>query len=118
MYNQLILKSNSIHITLILLSRKIAFFADWGSIATISCRDPTKGFPFSNVMSFSDGISPATSTGIPYMYFTDMEMSVHDLKCKNQMTLSMTLAQGDYCSRQNLGTQSISREKFVKFDFT
>ena len=54
-------------------------------------------------MSFSDGISPATSTGIPYMYFTDMEMSVHDLKCKNQMTLSMTLAQGDYCSRQNLG---------------
>ena len=57
-------------------------------------------------MSFSDGISPATSTGIPYMYFTDMEMSVHDLKCKNQMTLSMTLAQGDYCSRQNLGTQS------------
>ena len=69
-------------------------------------------------MSFSDGISPATSTGIPYMYFTDMEMSVHDLKCKNQMTLSMTLAQGDYCSRQNLGTQSISREKFVKFDFT
>ena len=75
---------------------------DWGSIATISCRDPIMGLPFSNVMSFSDGISPKTATGIPYMYFTDMEMSVHDINCKNEMSLSMTLAQGDYCNRKGL----------------
>ena len=48
-------------------------------MATISVRDPTKGFPFSNVISMSDGTLDGKSTGIPYMYMTDMEMSTHDL---------------------------------------
>ena len=78
---------------------------DWGSIATISCRDPILGKPFSNVMSFSDGITPETATGIPYMYFTNMEMSVEDINCKNEMSLSMTLAQGDYCKQKGLDPQ-------------
>ena len=54
-------------------------FTDWASMATISVRDPTKGFPFSNVISMSDGTLDGKSTGIPYMYMTDMEMSTHDL---------------------------------------
>ena len=63
------------------------------------------------------------SSGIPYFYFTDMEMSVHDLHVRqpnykkktlhkfclfqvnNQLSLSMTLAQGDYCKKQGLDTQ-------------
>ena len=36
------------------------------------------------------------------MYFADMEMSVEDINCKNEMSLSMTLAQGDYCNRKGL----------------
>ena len=48
-------------------------------MATISVRDPTKGFPFSNVISMSDGTLDGKSTGIPYFYMTDMEMSTHDL---------------------------------------
>ena len=48
-------------------------------MATISVREPTKGFPFSNVISMSDGTLDGKSTGIPYMYMTDMEMSTHDL---------------------------------------
>ena len=56
------------------------FFKDWASMATISSREPTVGFPFSNPWDISDGATPDVSTGIPYMYFTDMEMSVIDLK--------------------------------------
>ena len=75
-----------LHMTILFL-----LFLDWGSIATFSCRDPVKGLPFSNVMSFSDGVNPRAATGIPYFYFTDMEMSVHDINCKNELSLSMTL---------------------------
>ena len=43
------------------------------------------GFPFSNPFDISDGASPDLSTGIPYMYFTDIEMSVIDLNVSFHM---------------------------------
>ena len=49
-------------------------------MGTISAREPMAGYPFTNPWDISDGTSPEVSTGIPYMYFTDMEMSVIDLK--------------------------------------
>ena len=57
-------------------------------MATISVREPTKGFPFSNVISMSDGTLDGKSTGIPYMYMTDMEMSTHDLHVSLTTNLS------------------------------
>lgn len=39
------------------------------------------------------------------MYFTDLEMSVIDLKVDNKMSLSMTLDQGDYCRQQGIDAQ-------------
>merc|ERR1712079_670539 len=87
------------------LARYVMHYSDWGSIATISCRDPIKGLPFSNVISLSDGTNPKTATGIPYMYFADMEMPVEDINCKNEMSLSMTLAQGEYCKQKGLDPQ-------------
>ena len=56
------------------------------------------GFPFSNVLSFADGYTSETSTGTPYFFVTDMEMSQQDLNENNQMSLSMTLAESEYCS--------------------
>ncbi len=52
---------------------------DWGSMATTCTREPLVGYPFSNVFSLSDGKDLEHSSGIPYFYFTDMEMSVQDL---------------------------------------
>ena len=72
---------------------------DWGSIATITSREPMKGYPFSNVISFSDGTSAESSTGTPYFYDTDMDLSQIDINANNQISLSMTLAEGDYCSK-------------------
>ena len=58
-----------------------------------------KGYPFSNVISFSDGTSAESSTGTPYFYDTDMDLSQIDINANNQISLSMTLAEGDYCSK-------------------
>jgi len=87
------------------LARYVVHYSDWASMATISVREPTKGFPFSNVISMSDGTLDGKSTGIPYMYMTDMEMSTHDLHADNRMSLVLTLAQGDYCIKQALDPQ-------------
>ena len=54
-------------------------------MGTISAREPMAGYPFTNPWDISDGTSPEVSTGIPYMYFTDMEMSVIDLKVSKQV---------------------------------
>lgn len=48
-------------------------------MSTISTHEPIAGFPFANVFSVSDG-PMRRSTGIPYFYLTDMEISVQDLK--------------------------------------
>jgi hypothetical protein len=64
---------------LVKTERQSNFVLDWGSLATLSVRDPTVGFPFSNVFSLSDGATAKESSGVPYFFFTDMEMSVQDL---------------------------------------
>ena len=49
-------------------------------MATMSSREPTKGFPFSNPWDISDGATVDEASGVPYFYMTDMEMSVQDLQ--------------------------------------
>ena len=53
-------------------------------MGTISAREPMAGYPFTNPFDISDGTSPEVSTGIPYMYFTDIEMSVIDINVSKQ----------------------------------
>lgn len=66
--------SNLLNIIIIFL-----LLQDWTALATVSGRDPIVGYPFANIFSVSDG-PVSKSTGIPYMYLTDMEISMQDLK--------------------------------------
>ena len=45
---------------------------EWGSIATISTLESMKGQPFSNVISFNEGLE-GVSTGVPYFFITDLD---------------------------------------------
>eukprot|EP00095_Tigriopus_kingsejongensis_P011435 maker-scaffold222_size251774-snap-gene-0.21 protein:Tk11435 transcript:maker-scaffold222_size251774-snap-gene-0.21-mRNA-1 annotation:"creg1 precursor" len=83
------------------MARYVTHNSDWAAMATIADRDPIRGFPFANVFSISDGATAAESTGIPYLYLTPLDMSTHDLKANNQASLTMTLAQGQYCERKH-----------------
>ena len=74
-------------------------------MSTISAREPSKGFPFSNPWDIADGITTEAATGTPYFYFTDMEMSVIDLNADNRLSISVTLNQGGYCKDQGMGAQ-------------
>lgn len=61
------------------VARFIVHQCDWASLATISTHKPVVGQPFSNAFSISDGIQ-GLSSGVPYLYLTEMEISVQDLK--------------------------------------
>uniref|UniRef100_A0A1A8CIQ8 Cellular repressor of E1A-stimulated genes 1 n=2 Tax=Nothobranchius kadleci TaxID=1051664 RepID=A0A1A8CIQ8_NOTKA len=87
------------------VARFVAHRCDWASVATISTHKPVVGQPFSNVFSVSDG-PHGTSTGVPYLYLTRMEVSVQDLQVNPQASMSMSLAQTDYCRQQGFDPQS------------
>jgi len=73
--------------------------SDWTTMATFSVQMP--GYPKANVFSVSDG-TLGNSSGIPYFYLSDMEISVHDLEKNNKASITMSLAQGDYCQKKSL----------------
>lgn len=70
-------------------------------MATFSTREPFTDYPTANVFSMADG-PVDKSSGIPYFYLTEMELSVHDLNKNNKASITMSLAQGDYCKDNNL----------------
>lgn len=87
------------------VARFVAHQCDWASLATVSTHAPIAGQPFSNLFSISDG-PPGTSSGVPYMYLTHMEISVQDLQVSPVSSMSMSLAQTDYCRDSGFDPQS------------
>jgi len=87
------------------MARYITHNSEWVSMATIAKREPIVGYPFVNIFSLSDG-PVDNSTGVPYMYVTEFDMSVEDIEDNNQVSLTMTLAQGEYCEKYNLDPES------------
>jgi len=82
------------------MARYVCHQSNWGAMATISARTPIVGFPFANVFSLSDG-PLGESTGTPYIYATPMEISFHDLRANPQASITMSLAQGNYCTEKH-----------------
>jgi len=103
------------------MARYIVHQSDYVSMATFSSRKPFTDYPTANVFSMSDG-SLTNSSGIPYFYLTEMELSVHDLNKNPRASITMSLAQGDYCKKNNLDPEDprcahiILTGKMVKID--
>ncbi|XP_028810797.1 protein CREG1 [Denticeps clupeoides] len=87
------------------VARFVVNQCDWASMATIATRAPVVGQPFSNAFSTSDG-AVGSGSGVPYMYLTRLEISVQDLQVNPQASLSMSLAQTDFCRQQGYDPQS------------
>lgn len=63
------------------MARFVLHSCDWGALATLSAQKGLRGHPFANIFSLSDG-PPGRygGSGVPYLYLTDMEISVQDLE--------------------------------------
>lgn len=63
------------------MARFVMHNCDWGALATLSAQEGLRGQPFANIFSLSDGPpGPLGGSGVPYLYLTDMEISVQDLE--------------------------------------
>lgn len=63
------------------MARYVLHSCDWGALATLSAQEGLRGRPFANIFSLSDGPpGPCGGSGVPYLYLTDMEISVQDLE--------------------------------------
>jgi len=74
---------------------------NWVALSTESTHQGIEKYPFNNVFSMSDGII-CNSTGVPYFYLTDMELSVKDLVVNPKASVTASLAQSEYCTQKNL----------------
>ena len=87
------------------MARYITHESNWAALATIAAREPIVGYPFANIFSLSDG-PVDNSTGVPYFYISEWEISAQDMEVNNQVSITMTLAQGEYCESNNLDPES------------
>eukprot|EP00088_Acartia_fossae_P031726 TRINITY_DN3253_c0_g2_i5.p2 TRINITY_DN3253_c0_g2~~TRINITY_DN3253_c0_g2_i5.p2 ORF type:complete len:306 (+),score=92.24 TRINITY_DN3253_c0_g2_i5:31-918(+) len=83
------------------MSRYLCHYSDWLAMATISTRGSLTGTPFASIFSYSDG-PLGNSTGIPYFYMTNMDMSTHDLQKNSKASVTISLAQNGYCRVHSL----------------
>lgn len=66
----------------VLMARYVVHNTGWISLATISTQSKIVGYPFVSLKSFSDG-PDNNSTGVPYLYMTDMDVSGKDVIVSN-----------------------------------
>ncbi|KAJ4432261.1 hypothetical protein ANN_20878 [Periplaneta americana] len=81
------------------------FFNYYTVLAYKSQHTKTKDFPMGTIVSVSDG-TVEKSVGTPYMYVTRLEDVVQDTEIDSRCSLTMSLAQGDYCRQKELDPQS------------
>lgn len=92
------------HKEVALMARYIMHNCNWVSIATISTQDGIKGYPFVSLKSLSDGPKD-NSTGIPFLYMTKMDVSGQDVEVNNKVTIMASLAELEYCEREDFDPQ-------------
>ncbi|KAM9206141.1 protein CREG1 isoform 2-T2 [Mergus octosetaceus] len=89
------------------VARVVLHSCDWGALATLSAQDGLRGHPFANVFSLSDGApGRGGGSGVPYLYLTDMEISVRDLRVNSNASLTVSLAQTPYCKKHKYDPQN------------
>ncbi|XP_059824491.1 protein CREG1 [Hypanus sabinus] len=87
------------------MARYVVNRCDWAAMATVSTHKPVVGRAFANVFSISDGLQ-GKGSGVPYLYLTPLEISVQDIKNDPEVSLTVTLAETDYCRKNKYDAQS------------
>ncbi|XP_023446353.1 protein CREG1 [Dasypus novemcinctus] len=87
------------------MARFVTHVCDWGALGTLSSLEAVRGRPFANVFSLSDG-PPGAGSGVPYFYLSPLQLSVGDLQENPNATLTVSLAQTNFCRKHGFDPQS------------
>ncbi|XP_014212958.1 protein CREG1-like [Copidosoma floridanum] len=83
-----------------LMARFIVNESNYTAIGTTSVRQNTLNYPYVSLLSLSDGL-PGNGSGVPYVFITPLDQPGHDVKKSENVTMMMSLAQGDWCTYKN-----------------
>lgn len=86
------------------MARYIVHNSDWCVMAYKSQHPMTSEFPMGTILSVSDG-PLGNGKGTPYVYVSEVEEAVQDTHNDSRCSLTVTLAQGDYCKQKKLDPQ-------------
>ncbi|KAM5237490.1 protein CREG1 [Ctenodactylus gundi] len=87
------------------VARFVAHVCDWGALATVSTIEEVRGQSFADILSLSDG-PPGRGSGVPYFYLSPLQTTVSDLQANSHATLTLSLAQTDFCRKNGFDPQS------------
>ncbi|XP_044943726.1 protein CREG1 [Mustela lutreola] len=87
------------------VARFVAHVCDWGALATVSAEPAVRGRAFADVLSLSDG-PPGAGRGAPYFYLSPLQLSAANLRENPHATLTMSLAQTNFCRKHGFDPQS------------
>ncbi|XP_055964535.1 protein CREG1 [Sorex fumeus] len=87
------------------VARFVTHVCDWGALATTSTEPAVRGLPFADVLSLSDG-PPGAGRGVPYFYLSPMQQLVGNLQADSNATLTLSLAQTNFCRKNGFDAQS------------
>ncbi|CAH1408278.1 unnamed protein product [Nezara viridula] len=87
------------------MARYIIHTSDWTVISHISHQGNSSDFPLGRVFSMSDG-PINNSKGTPYIYSTELDPVINDLKKDSLCGMTMSLAYGDYCKDKHLDPEN------------
>ncbi|XP_047377365.1 protein CREG1 isoform X2 [Sciurus carolinensis] len=87
------------------VARFVTHVCDWGALATTATLEAVRGGPFADVLSLSDG-PPGAGSGVPYFYLSPLQLSAHNLQENPHATLTMSLAQTNFCRKNGFDPQS------------
>uniref|UniRef100_A0A8I3MQE5 Cellular repressor of E1A stimulateds 1 n=1 Tax=Canis lupus familiaris TaxID=9615 RepID=A0A8I3MQE5_CANLF len=87
------------------VARFVAHVCDWGALASLSTDPAVRGWAFADVLSLSDG-PPGAGSGVPYFYLSPLQQSVGNLQENPHATLTMSLAQTNFCRKKGFDPQS------------
>ncbi|XP_004613889.2 protein CREG1 isoform X2 [Sorex araneus] len=87
------------------VARFVTHVCDWGALATTSTEPAVRGRPFADVLSLSDG-PPGAGRGVPYFYLSPMQQLVGNLQVDSNATLTLSLAQTNFCRKNGFDAQS------------
>merc|ERR1712241_397468 len=94
-------------------ARYVVHDSTWTAMATVAAREPIMNYPFANIFSMSDGPLD-NSSGVPYMYLMPLELSAIDLSHNERASLTMTMAQSDYCKENNYDEEDSEEGQFAR----
>lgn len=74
------------------------------TVTSLSIKEGIEGYPMGNLKSISDGPS-GNSSGIPYFFTSDVDISCQDYLVDNRATVFATLASTNYCKDNEFDPQ-------------